>query len=56
MADVLRVPEVRSFGDRPAPEAYVTRATDRPSFKKAQANQIGFFEAADKKRTEKGSD
>ena len=56
MADVLRVPEVRSFGDRPATEAYVTRATDRPSFKKAQADQIGLFEAADEKRTKKGSD
>src|SRR5918911_4056301 len=34
MADVLRVPEVRAFGNRPASEAYVARATDRPSFKK----------------------
>ena len=56
MADVLRVSDVRSFGDRPATEAYVTRATDRPLFKKAQADQIGFFAAADEKRTEKGSD
>ena len=54
MADVLRVPEVRAFGDRPATEAYVTRVTDRPSFKKAQADQIGHFEAADEKRREKG--
>lgn len=38
MADVLRVPKVRAFGDRPATEAYVTRATDRPSFKKARAD------------------
>ena len=50
MADALRVPKVRAFGDRPATEAYVTRATDRPSFKKARADQIGFFEAADEKR------
>lgn len=50
MADVLRVPEVRSFGDRPATEDYVTRTTDRPSFKKAQADQIALFEAADEKR------
>ena len=56
MADVLRVSEVRSFGDRPATEAYVTRATDRPSFKKAQADQIDLFKAADEKRTKKGSD
>ena len=56
MADVLRIPEVRAFGSRPASEAYVTRATDRPSFKKAQSDQISLFEAADEKRTEKGSD
>jgi glutathione S-transferase len=55
MADVLRVPEVRSFGNRPATEAYVIRVTDRPAFKKAHADQIGFFEAADEKRTEIGS-
>jgi glutathione S-transferase len=53
MADVLRVSDVRAFGDRPATEAYVTRATDRRAFKKAQADQIGFFEAADEKRPEK---
>lgn len=47
MADVLRLPDVRSFGDRPATEAYVTRATDRPSFRKARADQIAHFEAAD---------
>ena len=56
MADVLRVPAVRAYGSRPASEAYVTRATDRPSFKKAKADQIGLFEAADAKRAEKGSD
>ncbi|MGC4251867.1 MAG: glutathione S-transferase family protein [Sphingobium sp.] len=54
MADVLRVPEVRSFGDRPATEAYVARVTDRPAFRKAHADQIAFFEAADAKRAEKG--
>jgi len=47
MADVLRVSLVRSFGDRPATEAYVTRATDRDSFRKARADQIAHFEAAD---------
>lgn len=51
MADVLRVSKVRAFGDRPATEAYVARATDRPAFKKAQADQIGLFQAADAKRT-----
>ena len=52
MADALRVPKVRAFGDRPATEAYITRATDRPSFKKAQADQIGLFEKADERRAE----
>jgi glutathione S-transferase len=47
MADVLRVSKVRSFGDRPATESYVTRITERPSFKKAHADQICHFEAAD---------
>ncbi len=56
MADVLRVSEVRAFGDRPATEAYVTRATGRPSFRKARVAQIAHFEAADKMRTENGSD
>ena len=50
MADVLRVSAVRSFGDRPATEAYVTRATNRPAFKKAYADQMAHFEAADEKR------
>jgi glutathione S-transferase len=54
MADVLRVPLVRSFGNRPATEAYVKRVTDRPSFKKARADQIAHFEAADETRAEKG--
>ena len=52
MADVLRVPQVRAFGDRPATEAYVKRVTDRASFKKARADQIDQFEAADRKRAE----
>ena len=51
MADVLRVPKVRAFGDRPASEAYVARVTDRPAFRKAQADQIALFEAADAART-----
>lgn len=51
MADVLRVPKVRAFGDRPATEAYIARATDRPAFKKAQADQIDLFAAADAKRS-----
>ena len=55
MADVLRVPDVRAFGDRPATEAYVARVTDRPAFRKAHADQIAHFEAADRKRAEAGS-
>ena len=52
MADVLRVPAVRAFGDRPASDAYVARATERPAFQKARADQLALFEAADAKRTE----
>ncbi len=52
MADVLRVPAVRAFGNRPASEAYVARTTDRPAFKKAHADQIAHFAAADEKRSE----
>ena len=50
MADVLRVKDVRAFGERPATEAYVARVTARPAFKKAQADQIAQFEAADAAR------
>lgn len=50
LADVLRVPLIRAFGDRPASEAYVARVTDRPAFRKARADQIAHFEAADKGR------
>ncbi|HEX4179585.1 MAG TPA: glutathione S-transferase family protein, partial [Caulobacteraceae bacterium] len=51
MADVLRVARVRAFGDRPATESYVTRITERPSFKKAHADQMAHFAAADKMRS-----
>ena len=47
MADVLRVEKVRAFGDRPASEAYVARATDRPAFRKARADQLAHFAAGD---------
>jgi len=50
MADVLRIPDVRAFGLRPATEAYVARVTDRPAFKKARADQMDHFKAADGKR------
>jgi glutathione S-transferase len=51
MADVLRVPMVRAFGNRTATEAYIARITDRPAFKKAYADQMAHFELADEKRT-----
>ena len=43
MTDVLRVGDVRSFGNRPATEAYVMRVTDRPAFKKAHADQMALY-------------
>jgi len=55
MADVLRVSDVRAFGDRPASEAFVKRVTDRPAFRKARADQIAHFEAGDRKRAEASS-
>jgi glutathione S-transferase len=50
MADVLRVDRLRAFNDRPATEAYVIRVTARPAFRKALADQLAHFEAADKAR------
>jgi glutathione S-transferase len=50
MADVLRVPKIRSFGDRPATEAYVARVTARPAFRKAHADQMAHFAGADAER------
>lgn len=47
MADALRVPKIRSFGERPASDAYVKRIVERPAFKKAQADQIAHFAKAD---------
>jgi glutathione S-transferase len=54
MADVLRVAKVRSFGKRPSSDAYVTRVTARPSFKKAHADQLAHFAAADESRSAAG--
>ncbi|WCR12278.1 glutathione S-transferase family protein [Paracoccus stylophorae] len=48
MADVLRVKKIREFGDRPASESFVKRITERPAFKKAYADQMSHFKAADK--------
>ena len=50
MADVLRIPALRKFGKRPATEAYVARVTGRAAFKKAHADQLAHFAAADEKR------
>ena len=50
MADVLRVPKVRAFSDRPATEAYVKRITERPAFIKAHADQMAHFAAGDTAR------
>jgi glutathione S-transferase len=52
MADVLRVPAVRAFGNRPATEAYVTRVTARPAFQKAYVEQMAHFETAEKARAQ----
>lgn len=50
MADVLRVPKVRTYGNRAATEAYVARVTSRAAFKKAYADQMAFFARADQSR------
>lgn len=55
MADVLRVPLVRAFGEHPATEAYVSRVTQRPAFLKAHADQLALFAAADVARAGKGA-
>ena len=51
MADVLRVPKVREFGNRPATEAYIARITARPAFGKAHADQLAHFAAGDAVRS-----
>jgi len=51
MADVLRVPKVRAYGVRPASENYVARMTGRPAFRKAYADQLAHYAAADKSRS-----
>ncbi len=50
MADVLRVGRLRAFNTRAATEAYVARITARPAFRKAQADQMAHFAAADTTR------
>lgn len=53
MADVLRVDLVRAHGKRPATECYIKRVIDRPAFRKAHADQMAHFAAADKLRAPK---
>jgi glutathione S-transferase len=55
MADVLRVPDVRAFGSRPATEDYLDRVTSRPAFLKAVADQVAHFKAGDIARAVKSS-
>jgi glutathione S-transferase len=48
MADVLRLMDrIGELAPYPAARAYVTRATDRPAFRKAHADQLAHFAAAD---------
>ncbi|HEX3672800.1 MAG TPA: hypothetical protein VHU87_00875 [Rhizomicrobium sp.] len=48
MADVLRlVDRFNGLADYPAARAYVARATSRPAFVKALADQMAHFAAAD---------
>ncbi|QIP09221.1 glutathione S-transferase family protein [Bradyrhizobium symbiodeficiens] len=52
MADVLRVVDgFDGLAERPACRAYVARATARPAFAKAHADQMAHFAAADKARS-----
>jgi glutathione S-transferase len=51
MADVLRVVDgFDGLADSPACRAYVARATGRPAFAKAHADQMAHFAAADRAR------
>jgi len=50
LADVLRSTEAARSEKFPNIHAYVARATDRPCFKKARADQIAHFEAGDANR------
>jgi glutathione S-transferase len=50
MADVLRVRDLRAFAASPVIEAYIERMCARPAFKKAHADQLAHFAAADRDR------
>ena len=47
MADVLRVPALRAFAASPVIDVYIDRACDREPFRKAVADQLAHFHAAD---------
>ena len=52
MSDVLRVVDSQGgLADSPACRAYVARATGRPAFAKAHADQMAHFAAADQTRS-----
>ena len=50
MADVLRVPTLRDFAASPVIDAYIDRVCDRDAFRKAFADQLAHFQAADASR------
>lgn len=50
MADVLRIPQIHTFGEHPAIAGYLERALERPSFKKAHSDQLAHFERGDRRR------
>ena len=50
MADVLRVPTLRDFAASPVIDAYIDRACNRDSFRKAFADQLAHFRAGDERR------
>lgn len=52
MADVLRVSDIRKFGNRPASEAYVERMTARTAFVAARDAQLAHYADADRSRAE----
>lgn len=50
MADILRVSALREFAASPVIDAYVDRVCDRDAFRKAFADQLAYFRAADASR------
>jgi glutathione S-transferase len=56
MADILRIPHKNDLlADLPGLAAYVARATARPAFGKAHADQLAHFQAADAARAKAAS-